>query len=182
VSAVSLAEARAAADISRMALASSAAWGAANAEAVPPSEARQVLTKAQASRAAAQAVLESSQSATGKARAYLVQARAEVAHYTEVERATATATTAELKASMKDGRPARAVARLPAKHAQERAEAETKLVAAEAALAELAAEQAEADRVLNEAKATVAEAVKAVVVAEADAIACEVDRLVPLRT
>jgi hypothetical protein len=165
------------ANILAMAQAARSAWGSANAQPVAPAEARQALTKAQASRAAAQAALEAAQLATGKARAYLVQARAEVAHYTEVERGAATERAAELKAAMKGGRTARDVAHLPAKHAQERLEAETKLKASEQAFGELAAEQAEADRVLNEAKAKLAEAVKAVVVAEADALACEVDRL-----
>ena len=91
--------------------------------------------------------------------------------FAEVERASAAARSAELKSAIKDGRPARAVAHLPERHAQERAESETKLKASETALAELASEEQAAERALEATKARVGESVKAVVASEADSIA-----------
>jgi hypothetical protein len=166
------------ANILAMAQAARSAWGSANAQPVAPAEARQALVEAHAARANAEPALKAASNASMSARGFLQELEAELAKLEQVNTGISRTRASELAAALKAGEKPQfsAAPELPHAAAQ-KAETENRIAAAREALSSLAAEEAEADRVLNEAKVRVAEAVKAVVAAEADAIACEVERL-----
>ena len=138
-------------------------------------EARAALAAAFTVRDQATATLEAARKATGNAKGFLEEIQLEVARLDQASREVSTALGQEIAASLRAGeRPA---ILLRNDNGAEREEAEGRLAAAKAAVAELVREEGEAEAVLEAAKEASEAARKSVVRAVAYAIARRADEL-----
>src|SRR5208282_1983223 len=141
-------------------------------------EARGALREAFASRAKLTKALDKAKAASARAKALVSELEAEVERHVGAGRRVTAMRTEDLKATLKAGKAPsfEVLAEVPAIEAK-RLEAESRLEAAKAAEEELKRDESEAEGALAAAEAAIKEVIKAVMLAEAGAIA---DRILDL--